>query len=106
MDLQIILPILLFVQVVNSKDIFDTESAKKEWNDLSGLSQGILIVNKLNIFERFYLQKCWQLSLSHGRQIQYGQHGMAIDLSWPCTYPRKCDSVETKTQQLFWRQIN
>ena len=58
MDLQIILPILLFVQVVNSKDIFDTESAKKEWNDLSGLSQGILIVNKLNIFERFYLQKC------------------------------------------------
>ena len=51
MDLQIILPILLFVQVVNSKDIFDTESAKKEWNDLSGLSQGILIVNN-SIFSK------------------------------------------------------
>ena len=45
MYLQIILPIVLFVLAVNSKDIFDTEGAKKEWNDLSGLSQGILIVN-------------------------------------------------------------
>ena len=56
MDLQIILPIVLFVLAVNSKDIFDTEGAKKEWNDLSGLSQGILIVNN-SIFSKGFLCK-------------------------------------------------
>ena len=45
--MQTFLPILL-VQAVNSKDIFDTEGAKKEWNDLIHFNQGISIVNNSN----------------------------------------------------------